>query len=252
MMDFDVTIQQLEQQAKTLVAKACGVEVGQRKCEGCGLVYKWEETPSCSCAEDRVRREELATRKHLLQGAYDSIPKALRWAREGSTEFGQAKIHSGCQRLIKWHRGLGNGLVCGPTGVGKTVSAVALVHKILDRACQGAKKSDFDFACRVRFVDASNLARARRESRLGEEPEILTEAGDASLLVIDEMGFEPWHSERDRALFDVLNERYSQGGYTIVTTGRTEAEFRARYGAAMVRRIVDGDRGFVLDLFGGR
>lgn len=251
-MDFETALRAFEHEAKQLAAKQGGVEYGQKRC-ACGAIYPWEAEPTCSCETDRIRREERAARERCLRRAYESVPNALRWAREGSEAFGRVKIHPECQRLIKWHRGLGNGLVSGPTGAGKTVSAAALVHRILDRVCEhGATTTDFDFARRIRFVDASDLARARRESKLGEEPEILTEACRASLLVIDEMGFEPWHCERDRALFDVLNERYSQGGHTIVTTGRTEAEFRARYGAALVRRIVDGDRGFVLDLFGAR
>lgn len=248
-MDFETALSAFEHEAKQIAAKTGGVEYGQKRC-ACGAVYRWEDDPSCTCEADRIRREERSARERCLRRAYESVPAALRWAREGSAGFQRLVIHPSCQKLIRWHRGLGNGLVTGPTGAGKTVSAAALIHRVLDRVCErGATTTDFDFARRVRFVDASDLARARRESRLGEEPEILIEASRASLLIIDEMGFEPWHCERDRALFDVLNERYSQGGYTIVTTGRTEVEFRQRYGGALVRRIVDGDRGFVLNLF---
>lgn len=251
-MDFETSLKAFERAAKAKAAADGGVEFGQKRCV-CGAIYQWEDEPTCSCERDRIKREQREARERCLRKSYESVPAALRWAREGSEAFGRVRIHSECQRLIKWHHGLGNGLVCGPTGAGKTVSCAALIHRILDRARDhGATTTDFDFARRIRFVDASDLARARRESKLGEEPELLIEAGRASLLVIDEMGFEPWHSERDRALFDVLNERYSHGGYTIVTTGRTAQEFKARYGAAMVRRIVDGDRGFVLDLFGAR
>jgi DNA replication protein DnaC len=136
----------------------------------------------------------------------------------------------------------------GETGKGKTVSVVALMHRILDRASEaGISIVDYDWAKRMRFMSAPSLATARRNCALGEEAPLVIEAIMASLLVLDEVGFEVFDPTRDTTLFEVLDARYLENKPTIVTSGRTEEEFRARYGAALMRRITD--RGMVVNLW---
>jgi DNA replication protein DnaC len=84
--------------------------------------------------------------------------------------------------------------------------------------------------------------RARKIHPLGEEePEEVTRAMRASLLVLDDLGAEPL----DTVIFEVLDQRYSRGLPTIVTSGLTPSAIRERYGDAAWRRL--SERGVVLE-----
>ena len=68
----------------------------------------------------------------------------------------------------------------------------------------------------------------------------------ASLLVLDEIGYEYFQPERDTTLFEVLDHRYLARKPTIITTELGREELKARYRAAAERRL--GDVGVYVEL----
>jgi len=142
----------------------------------------------------------------------------------------------------RWRRSVGSVALLGPTGIGKSAACAALLARILDTSVE-RREVDFQWALGVRFVDAAELIVARRNSRLGSEADMVEDAKGATLLVLDELGFEA----SSPVPFEVVNERYRTGLPTIITTGRAEVEFSKRYGSAFIRRI--RDRGTVLDFW---
>lgn len=115
----------------------------------------------------------------------------------------------------------------GPAGAGKTSLAAALSR----RAVLGGKASA------VTWTLADALARVPSSSRLGQgDP--LDPFVRAPLLVVDELGGEAPNLEH--VVRGVLVARHQGGARTIVTSGLTLDELRARYDAGVMRRLVEG------------
>jgi DNA replication protein DnaC len=94
-------------------------------------------------------------------------------------------------------------------------------------------------------VNGLALTLAPSQHRLGDgEPPLLATAKGATLLLLDEVGFE-MHLEVIR---DVIFHRYERGAPTIVASERTAEELEGRYGAALMRRLWESGRGMLIDL----
>jgi DNA replication protein DnaC len=127
----------------------------------------------------------------------------------------------------RWRRDLGSIVIVGPTGFGKSRVLIAIGLRILDRALRGVSADDLRFAAGLRMVNGLALALAPSQHRLGDgEPPLLATAKGATLLLLDEIGFET-HLEVIR---DVIFHRYDRGAPTIVASGRTAEELEGRYG----------------------
>lgn len=133
------------------------------------------------------------------------------------------------RRVEEWlDKGRGNLTLTGETGAGKT----SLVYYAVARAI-----SDSEGAAKFLFVSAFDLGVARRNSRLGEEAELVEEALEAESLIVDDLGSEPAaHAE---VLSYVISSRHEDDLETIVTTWMNADELGARYGHGVARRIRD-------------
>jgi len=211
-----------------------------------------------------------------LQAAYDSVSPdgSLDWCRanvataDGKTgptpEYAAAtsKALALARRLpdaglreravslvsaAMWKRKMRSVLLLGPTGIGKSKVVVAAALRVLDAALYGTVM-DADalrFAARIRFASGTQLGRARQQSKLGAEPPIIARARSASLLVLDEIGFEESRGD-PLAIRDVIYDRYDIGAPIIATSGLRAEQLEARYGEATMRRL--WETGVVVDL----
>ncbi len=134
-----------------------------------------------------------------------------------------------------WRWGHGNLILLGPTGTGKSTAAAMLFRYLLKDGVQKGG-SAWENARFMAWFGALDLFHASREHALGkgEAPE-LRQASRARLLVLDDAG---WDTD-PRVVSGVLAERYESGLPTIVTSGKTELELVAHYGAAVVRRMTE-------------
>jgi hypothetical protein len=112
------------------------------------------------------------------------------------------------------------GLLLGPSGIGKTSAARWI----------GARYP----GC---WVTARELGAAERHHPLGEgQPPLLRAAIAARYLYLDDIGTEEL---RDLGSIQfVIDQRYSAGRATFVTSGLTQAELSTYLGAPYVRRLV--------------
>jgi hypothetical protein len=250
-----------------LFARRAGIEPPKdfvfRCAGGCDKPVERRGGYCAPCAEKDRRRQRLA----LLAEAYDSVSRvgsaasaadSLEWCRVGKQEFADAtqKAREAARRsanpqaalpLIEravWKRKVGNVLLVGPTRIGKSKTAIACAHRILDEALQGGLDANaFRFARGVRVVSGLKLGRARRETRLGELAELERIAQRATLLILDEVGFE----EDPAVIRDVIYDRCEDRGRpTFITSGRTIAELEERYGPPTINRIEE--QGVIIDL----
>lgn len=150
-----------------------------------------------------------------------------------------------------WTWGCGNLLLLGPTGSGRSTAAAVLYRRLLSLAVRDGGEA-WENARLMAWFHAGDLAEAKREHSLGkgEAPEI-GQASRARLLVLDDAG---WDRDPFVCSF-VLKERYERGYPTIITSGKTEDELIAHYGAPVVRRMTESGgsgrpRGGIMERFG--
>lgn len=215
------------------------------------------------CAEEDRRRQ----RQMLLAEAYASVSRvgsdasngdSLEWCRAGTPQYAAAtqkaravaaslterKVPVAIIERGQWGRDLGNVVILGPKRIGKSKAAIACAHRFLDKALKGdLDAAAFRFARGIRVVSGLKLGRARATTRLGEVPELERVAQRATLLVLDEVGFE----EDATVIRDVIYDRCEDRGRpTFLTSGLTLAAIQGRYGAPTIERL--RERGHIIDL----
>lgn len=126
-------------------------------------------------------------------------------------------------------------LLLGETGAGKTTLASAIFRFHLDRAL-GEGDAGERKASRMVWVPAVDIAKARRESPLGVEPDLLRRARHAPVLLIDDLGQELPAKDDIVAL---LMERQKNRVPTLVTCGFGTEDIKARYGDFFERRLTE-------------
>lgn len=213
-------------------------------------------------AEDRLRQRQM-----MLADAFQSVSRvgsdasggdSLEWCRAGNQQYLQAtqKARDAAMRLADptiavaiieravWKRDTGNVVILGPTRIGKSKAAIACAHRVLDKGLRGKLDAEqFRFARGVRVVSGLKLGRARVTARLGGVPELERVAQQATLLILDEVGFE----EDATVIRDVIYDRCEDRRRPMfITSGLTCAAFESRYGAPTMGRLKE--RGVLIDL----
>jgi hypothetical protein len=139
------------------------------------------------------------------------------------------------EAALNWRWGGGNLLLLGSTGLGKSTAAAILFRWLLQEGVRLAGKA-WSSARFMAWFGAADLLAASREHPFGKgEAPDCQRACRASLLVLDDAGW-----DRDPGPCSlVLDERYRCGLPTVITSGKTEPELVAHYGAAVVRRMTE-------------
>lgn len=241
------------------------IRKGDRWICKCGNELSKDNTFRCdACLEESRRkreREQLRqqTERHLatITGrANRPLGPLPEWehGRIDSPIF-QAKIHPTFQRFAaKYEPKHGSVALLGPSGAGKTTAAAAMFRRLADDRLRAEKERkqwdislELDRWSQALWTTAHQIAKARKQHKLGDDDApLVLECISCPLLVIDEMGFEP----PSEALFEIVDARYSKRKPTIITSGLSSAEFSARYGVAMLRRLTDGGVGKLVEVPG--
>lgn len=209
-------------------------------CSRCGSKFRATRSggPCRRCSDEDAEQERREEVKHSLERSARSLPR-WPWARFADRLFAERTKSAPAMVIAAkaWTVRAGNLLFSGATGVGKTTIAVAMVHRLHDRALErDASEGEQRLAIGARFITGHELVAAKRAHPLGRGiAPIVDQALDASVLLLDELGYEP----QDEVTFLVIDERYRWGRPTIVTTGLDLAGLCAKYGDAWVRRILD-------------
>ena len=215
------------------------IEVDPRPCGVCGGKRDGWHCPTC---HDRAERRDRRQKLHLATREFvSSLPDWMTWARLGSPEFAEKCSLPELRKFAATYHPRDSSVVASAlTGVGKTTGLVALAHRALDEAKQ---LGDLDhWIVRAVWTTGHDLASARREHRLGAgEAPLIAAAKRASVLFLDELGFEP----PSEAPFEVVDVRDRARLPTLVTTGlRIDPDpsgqsLRQKYGDALVRRLLE-------------
>ncbi|WP_062310594.1 IS21-like element helper ATPase IstB [Alicyclobacillus sendaiensis] len=180
--------------------------------------------------EAELKGREAARIRRLLKKAQFPQAKQL----EGY-DFSKIKFPPHCSREHLTELGFlerrENVLMLGPVGTGKTHLAIALGMK----AC--AKGHE------VRFFRVHDLVATLQERyQAGTLRRFLSELKKAEMLILDEMGFVPFHKDGAELLFHVISDCYEQRS-VIVTSNLEFGQWNTIFGeerltAALVDRLV--------------
>lgn len=225
------------------------------RCQGgCATVVPTRGAWCPTCAEDgrrKARDLEVAEARETF-----SPGGALNWCRAGTPEYvaavakAAASVPPTLAKIVThaaWTRNTGSVLLIGPTDYGKTRILAAIGHRVLDYAVKvGWKQPEImRFARGVRYVSALDIGRARSQTKF-EEPEIVRMAKGASLLLLDEVGYEEERFD-PHAIRDILRARFDPVWKpTIAASGKTWAELSERYGEPTLRTLTC--KGVLMDL----
>ena len=131
------------------------------------------------------------------------------------------------------------------TGGGKTSAFVAKAHELNANALAAAEHGRTKPPPKFMYATGYDLAESRKCRRLGQdEHEFMTAAMKVPLLIFDEI--HPSHTPAD-VVFVVLDARERAGLPTALGSGMSPADFGAAYGAAALRRALEG--GQLVDAF---
>lgn len=176
----------------------------------------------------RARDAEVRRRETRSQTVAGKLPPGFAWAAFGATEL-TARVRSR-RAIAEAQSALDEPRVVltGTAGAGKTSVAAAMLRARF--VLRGGA-----FA----FEPAWHLAIARSRHPLGQgEPDVVTKAIDAEILVIDDLGNEKVNPSS--AVDDIVFERHWAARATWVTTSKSLKEIGERYGDGIARRLFEG------------
>ena len=193
-----------------------------------------ERGDSCpSCRESYSR----GLRRDHLQPAAESLPIGWEHADLSKLTRIDRRIATAARA---WSRDRGNLLLCGPTGAGKTTAAIAIGRRVVSQAeARALPPADMAFAAGLRFMSWLEIVENDRGHRFGggEDCPAMRVAKAATLLILDEVGFED--DARPVLLLRGLTDARGRDARKrlIATTGRSREELVRRYDAAIVRKL---------------
>lgn len=201
-----------------------------------------EEAHRRQAEEDAREAERLRVQR--LTAPLGEIPEAHRGLRFGSVELAGRVRRPEAAREAEAALGAAMVLLVGPAGAGKTSLAAASLVTAVDHALAGDRAA-IKLVTRAHWTTAPDLARARREHRLGAgEAAEVERALRASFLVIDDLGQEV--NDRDGALVELIYERHAHRRATVVTTGLNYKSIVERYNDGIARRLTEASQAILV------
>lgn len=121
-------------------------------------------------------------------------------------------------------------LLCGPTTIGKSLSAAMALSRV-------SAGNASDWALWVRADELSRVLATR--DNIAEVEKLKS----ALILVVDELGYEQWPA----LALEVLGVRYDRELVTVVTSGLKLDVLVKRYSDSVIRKITDIGNGCIID-----
>lgn len=164
-----------------------------------------------------------------------TVPPRFRWALDSDLATLSERVRLDPKRIAAAIAAPPSGclMLVGDTGTGKTSLAVAMF--------MAAVRLAPELRDRDRFASSFALAGARNRHPLGqgEAPDVAAAIG-APLLLLDDLGSEG--DARSSVVAEVIFARHEADLPTWITTGFGAEQLMARYGSAIIRRVIESAR----------
>lgn len=179
----------------------------------------------CSCVVNRVisaNAQNLVLPQTDFDEAQKTAPKAI------------AKLYATARKYIDEYPNNAKPffMIVGSSGTGKTILASAMATALIKKGAATVTVSAFDFVKRAKDYHT--------QFAIDDYYDLFTPMTDCDLLCIDDLGTETMLKNITREyLYTVINERWLRKKHTIFTTNLSPESLLARYGEAIVSRLLD-------------
>ena len=220
-------------------------------CPSCGDTG-WKGTEMCACLREYYIREQNAELSRMLDlgtQSFDTFDFDL-YSRVPDYEQNQSpyqrmeKNYDACRDYAyEFSPRSGNLLLSGDPGLGKTFLSASIARVVSD----AGHSVVYDTAAHIfsRF-EAQRFSRDGGDG--GEAEEDVSRYLRCDLLIIDDLGTEMTTSFVQSVLYQLVNSRLMSSRKTIISTNLSPDELGARYGAAILSRLMGEYR--ILPFFG--
>lgn len=217
-----------------------------KPCSICGVLGR---RSSSKCNEERRQLEDAKRlgeeRAKFIAGApAEFLPAEYRWCNFDAPEMRQrvkdAKAITAMKNAVA-DEDVRFVTLTGPAGAGKTSLACAgWLAKIKLMLPTLPNRGHYSSSLYVSYISTLQIARYRAEAKLGErEPERMSDARNATITVIDDVGQERSSDFIAEAVRDLVFHRFERQATTYITTGIDAKAISARYGDGFARRLFE-------------
>ncbi len=193
------------------------------KCKICKDTGLADNGKKCGCYMKKVREYLSFPDDTLKNGVLDTASfdnfKLSYYPKEKDAELGVSPrdimkaVYSRCAKFVSSFSGenSGNLLLCGPSGLGKTLMAASVANAVSDKGYLTIYKSAYKI---FQFMEDYKFGKINRE----EYAHVYNSLYDCDLLVIDDFGTEFITSFTQSAFFDILSSRLDAGKSIVIST----------------------------------
>lgn len=185
----------------------------------------------------------------LQEGAADSLPAGVLSACGGFEEFDltyysdkeengripretMKDILARCRDYAaSFSRKSGNLLFYGCTGLGKTFLSVAIAREVLK------KGFSVQYVSAQALIDCFERVRFSRNAT-ADDQEVTRSILTCDLLILDDLGSEAVNSFSQSVLYQVINDRLTEGRATVISTNLNPTGFKKTYNERIVSRLI--------------
>ena len=216
-MDFKENLRKLENEKSNLL-KVNGISDDYNKykykCENCSDTGYDKNGKKCKCFKQKLINaaysvsniEETIKTQNFDTFLFDYYSKDV--GENGVSVYdNMTKIYNNCKRFCDNFDNETKGLVFyGSTGLGKTFLSSAIAKELMDKGKM------------VIYIRATKLFSINEDYKFGRNTDrsVIDNIYKADLLIIDDLGTEPFNKNNLAFLFDVINERTANNKKIII------------------------------------
>lgn len=206
-------------------------------CSDCNDTGYDENGRKCKCFKQKLINEaysmsnmaEIVKKQNFDTFSFDYYSKQT--AENSMSPYeNMVKIYNNCKRFCENFDNETKGLVFyGPTGLGKTFLSSAIAKELMDNGKT------------VVYVRATKLFSINEDYKFGRNTDksVIDNIYNADLLIIDDLGTEPFNKNNLSFIFDVVNERTAEGKKIIINTNLPISEITQMYSMRFTSRLYE-------------
>lgn len=206
-------------------------------CYDCSDTGYTPDGKKCRCFKQRLINEaysmsnmsEIIKKQNFNTFSFDYYSKESKDGAASPYE-NMVRIYSGCKRFCEnFDSEIKSLLFYGPTGLGKTFLSSAVAKEIMDSGRT------------VVYTRATRLFAMNEDYKFGRNSDrsVIDSIYNADLLIIDDLGTEPYNKNSISFLFDVINERIAENKKMIINTNLQLNELTKLYSTRFTSRLYE-------------
>ena len=238
--DFKENLRKLENEKSNLL-KVNGISADYNKykykCGNCSDTGYDKNGKKCQCFKQKLINaaysvsniEETIKIQNFDTFSFDYYSKDV--GENGVSVYdNMMKIYNNCKRFCDNFDNETKGLVFyGSTGLGKTFLSSAIAKELMDKGKM------------VIYIRATKLFSINEDYKFGRNTDrsVIDNIYKADLLIIDDLGTEPFNKNNLAFLFDVINERTANNKKIIINTNLQISEITKMYSMRFTSRLYE-------------